>query len=111
MQNPKIDSLYSKAFSAIEKESGITGLKVKTKKAELAKISSDSFLTMAKPIDDYIGDTKDIEKTGVFIQATKLSFEEGYVWGFVFEGNRITAKITDITLDIKVVGFLGFDKY
>lgn len=96
LQNPKIDALYAKAFSAIEKEPNITGLKVKTKQKELSKISGSSFQIMSKPIDDYEGEHKELEKVGVFLQATKLSFEEGYVWGFVYEGNKITAKITDI---------------
>ncbi len=96
VNNPKIDGLYSKAFSALEKEEGVTGLKVLGHdKTELTDVKKEEFYEMSKPFDDYTGETREMIKEGVFIQATRLSFEEGNVWGFVYEGNKISARITD----------------
>lgn len=96
VNNPKIDGLYTKAFTAIEKEDNIEGFKIKdSNKKELSLIPKESFDEMAMPLENVAGDTRDVIKEGVYVQATRLSFEEGNVWGFVYDGNKVTAKITD----------------
>lgn len=96
-EHPKIDKLLTTAFSAIEKDESIDNVKILDKAREvLADIENDQFEFMAAPVRTSAPKEKrTIIKSGVEIFAYRLSFEEGAKWGFVYEGQKISAAMTD----------------
>lgn len=96
LENPKLDRLYSKAFESIHSEQNIEGIKISDSQGQvLTEVPGASFDYMANDIQIDEPLIKIVPKNGAIVQATKLSFEQGYTWGFVYEGNKINAKITD----------------
>lgn len=96
--NPKIDNYISKAFAAIEKDTSVENIKIKNKKGRiLSEVKESSFVDMSKI--GYVPETpprRIIIKESVNIRAYKLSFDENSKWGFIYEGDKITALISDI---------------
>lgn len=95
--NPNVDASLTKAFQAIESDTAIESVGIKDNEGRaLTKVVNDEFKLMSvangstAPVDK-----RDIYKERVNIRAIKLTFEDGAKWGFVYDGNKITAGITD----------------
>lgn len=96
-KNPKIDALISKGFAAIEKDTAVESVKIKNKKGDtIANVEEADFEVMGLPglaTDPALKRT--ISKENINIRAFRLSFEENVKWGFVYEGEKIQATISD----------------
>lgn len=96
-QVPSIDKSLTKAFETIESDTAIESVRIADNEGRpLARVTNDEFKYMSVAN----GATAPVEKRnktkeGVNIRAIKLAFEDGTKWGFLYEGNKITANITD----------------
>lgn len=96
-RNPKIDTLISKGFAAIEKDGSVESVKIKNRKgAVISDVSQSEFEVMGVPgLASEPPLRRTIIKDAVNIRAFRLSFEENAKWGFVYEGDKIQASISD----------------
>jgi len=96
MGNPKLDKAFSNAFSSISTQDNIEGLKIKDANNNvLSEAKAEYFAPMSKQIEYVDSDKRDILKSNATLQIIRLYFEEGHTWSFVYEGNKISAKVTD----------------
>lgn len=96
---PKLDKLITAAFDVIEKDNSVENVQIIDYKNEvLANVESAEFETMSKPVQTREPkERRAIVKSGVDIRAYRLSFEENTKWGFVYDGQKISAPISDPT--------------
>jgi hypothetical protein len=96
-QVPSIDKSLTKAFEAVESDPAIESVRISDNDGRpLTRVNNDEFKWMSVAN----GSTEPVTKRekileGVHIRAIKLAFEDGSKWGFVFEGNKISANISD----------------
>lgn len=97
VDNPKIDTFLSKGFAAIQKDEAVESVSIKSAEGEvLVKVEEEAFPAMSTPgLATEPAERRVVNKEGVFLRAFKISFEEGIKWGFVYEGNKIQAGISD----------------
>ncbi|MEZ4941805.1 MAG: hypothetical protein R3D58_13075 [Saprospiraceae bacterium] len=95
-ENPKIDAFLSKSFQAIKNEEAIESLKVVKDEKPAIEIPNSSFEKMAAAgFASEIAERRTKVNSGVIIRAYRFSFEDYGKWGFVYEGEKITAKVSD----------------
>lgn len=93
---PEIDRSLTKAFEIIEQDPGIQGVSISTRDKKLThRIDRDSFDRLTAENEDFTEDRREVYKERVGMQATKIAWDDGQKWQFVYEGNKITANITD----------------
>lgn len=96
-QVPSIDKSLTKAFEAVESDPAIESVRISDNDGRpLTRVNNDEFKWMSVAN----GSTEPVAKRekileSVHIRAIKLTFEDGSKWGFVYEGNKISANISD----------------
>lgn len=96
--NSTIDSNLSGAFKAAQKEKDLRGLEIlDSKDKKLIEVPRSEMNYLQEPIVDLDTKQREVIKTNVPINATKLAWDEKLKWSFVYEGQKINAKITDVS--------------
>lgn len=97
LYDTKVDQLLSKGFEAIQKDPAVESFGVNDARGNnKVKVMDSEFSNMATPIPlAPKSDKREITKEKVNVRAYKITFEEGAKWGFVYSGDKISAKITD----------------
>lgn len=94
--NSTIDSNLSGAFRAAQKEKDLQSLEIlDAKDKKLIEVPRSEMKYLQEPIVDLNTKEREVIKTNVSINATKLAWDEKLKWSFVYEGQKINAKITD----------------
>lgn len=95
--NQTVSDLVSKQFEKLNQDDQVQSYSVTTSAEEEPAFRADrndfSYLQKKQVVaQDHV---KEVVKNGVHLKIFKLSFDGGYKWGFVFDGNKITANIKD----------------
>jgi hypothetical protein len=96
-KNPAINNALSKSFESLQSEPSVTDLKIlTTEETVLFSASRNEFGEMASKNEALTANTQSIIKNGVTLNIFKLIFENRKnKWDFLYEGNKISAQISD----------------
>jgi hypothetical protein len=93
--NKTIRQAMTSEFATLESDANVTGFELLDKDdSQLVTIPRDKFAALTTAETFKSPQEKEIPKTG-FLSIVTLSFEQKKKWDFIYEGNPITAKMSD----------------
>lgn len=99
--NSQVREIVSKSFETASQDSGIDGLEISGSTGEVVKFDSSEFPELiytdfAQETD--IPNQRVVTDRNASLVITKLSFERGSLWGFMYNGFRISIPMRDAKL-------------
>lgn len=101
--NSNIDANLSTAFKGARKEETLTSVEIiDDKKEKLISVDQNEMLHLQNKIEVIASKEREIIKENVPVNATKLSWDDKIKWSFIYDGNKINAKVEDKTFFEKI---------
>ncbi len=99
--NCNVREIVSKSFETASQDSGIEGLEITGGKEEVVRFESKEFPDLIYTdfgSENDIPDQKTVTDRNALLVITKLSFEKGAMWTFMYNGFRINIPMRDAKL-------------
>ncbi len=95
--NQTVADLVSKQFEKLNQDDQVQSYSISTSKDEVPAFEADrnhfSYLQKKQVVER--DQVRQVVKEGANLKIFKLAWDGGYKWGFVYDGNRISANIKD----------------
>lgn len=93
--NQSVDQALTEVFRSLEKDGEIMELELTSGQEILTKVKKSDYGYMAKPFPVQQYDKMVQLRAGVKLQVSKANFDETGKWSFWYDGNKISAEISD----------------
>jgi len=94
--NQGVNDAVSNSFATLQEDPSITGLEISDEEKVLFRADKDDFESLSTKVVIEDENTKKIVKEAANLTINKIVFEgAGRKWDFVYQGNNISANITD----------------
>lgn len=94
--NSSVASYLANAFKAAQKEKDLNGIELLDSNDEQLAMVQRSEMEYLLEQDRSQGEKRrEVLKTNAILNATKLTWDEKHKWSFIYEGQKINARITD----------------
>ena len=110
---PVVREAISKSIETADKDPSVEGIRIENKKGNAVTIIKEDFKDLI--YDDFSSENLPIEEkviidNNAMLQITKLSFEKGFKWGFIYNGFKISITVKDDELMRHIDGGARFAK-
>jgi len=108
--NRVVSEAISKNFETLQEDETIEGYEIKQNEKIIFQASRQDFVPLARKQDVHNDNIRSIVRENTVLNIVKLVFQEDNKWSFLYDGNKISAFISDDSFFQKIDEGLRFAK-
>lgn len=93
--DPVVNEAFRKSFETAMNDEAVKGVTLLTRDRKTETIGAEEFGDLVIPADDLQPTERIVEDTNAQLSIISLSFNKGENWKFIYQGNKITTKLSD----------------
>ncbi len=102
-ENPVIDKALSKHFETLDEDKAVSGFELLTpEKKPVLVLPREQFYALSSEVEPAGERAQTIMAPEVSVSISKLLWDQRKKWDFIYNGNKISAKITDAFFNDKI---------